>query len=168
MQAKYESQQKDDRIAQFEKERKVQQRTNVLYAIIVIVILLVLLLTYRAKKFEKRVFIQKDILVRQEKELEKRELEKKLVAMEQMAVRAQMNPHFIFNSLHSIQQFIVGKDILTANKYLTAFSILIRQTLDNSIHPLIPIEEEIRFLDSYLHLEQIRTDQAFHYSIDRV
>ncbi len=71
------------------------------------------------------------------KEEAKRENEIRFAGLEQKALQAQMNPHFIFNSLNSIQTFILNLDAEGANKYLTNFASLIRQTLENSMHPLI-------------------------------
>ena len=55
--------------------------------------------------------------------------ERKIYELEQMALRAQMNPHFIFNSLNSIQQYVFSGNVLEANEFITNFSSLIRQTL---------------------------------------
>lgn len=100
---------------------------------------------------------------RQEKE--KTTTNRRIMALEQMALRSQMNPHFIFNSLNSIQQFVIDKDIAGANRYIAGFSRLIRQTLDNSSKEKITIAEEIRYLSTYLSLEKIRMEDAFSFSI---
>jgi LytS/YehU family sensor histidine kinase len=76
-----------------------------------------------------------------------------------------MNPHFIFNSLNSIQGFILDNDAGSANKYLSSFARLIRQTLDNSAHPEISVEDEINYLVTYLQLEQLRFKHSFNYSV---
>lgn len=99
------------------------------------------------------------------REEEKNLLREKISMLEQMALKAQMNPHFIFNSLNSIQHYVLDKDILGANKYISGFSSLIRQTLDNSSKPEISIEEEIKYLSQYLELEKMRTGNGFSYSI---
>jgi LytS/YehU family sensor histidine kinase len=77
-----------------------------------------------------------------------------------------MNPHFIFNCLNSIQQFVMEKDVNGANRFITQFSRLIRQTLDNSGKPGISIAEEETFLASYLALEKMRFEDAFEYEIN--
>jgi len=99
------------------------------------------------------------------REKEKTRMSEQVSMLEQMALKAQMNPHFIFNSLNSIQQYVVDKDIVGANKYISGFSRLIRLTLDNSSKPEIPIAEEIKHLSQYLELEKMRTDNKFLYSI---
>jgi LytS/YehU family sensor histidine kinase len=86
--------------------------------------------------------------------------------MEQKALQAQMNPHFIFNCLNSIQQYIFGKDILTANKYISGLATLIRATLQNSTFPVISLTEEISFLSTYLSLEKLRFKEEMDYTIE--
>lgn len=76
-----------------------------------------------------------------------------------------MNPHFIFNSLNSIQSFILDLDVEGANKYLATFASLIRQTLDNSSSPLISLSSELKYLDTYLQLEKLRFKDKFNYTI---
>ena len=84
---------------------------------------------------------------------------------EQKALRAQMNPHFIFNALSSIQRFIVAKNALQAHEYLSKFGSLIRHILDNSKHTFISIQEEVETLKLYIELEALRFDNSFEYSI---
>jgi two-component sensor histidine kinase len=81
------------------------------------------------------------------------------------ALRAQMNPHFIFNSLNSIQHLISKGDRIGALKYLSKFSTLLRQILESSIHVNVSIKEEIDLLRIYLELESFRFDQSFQYQI---
>jgi ligand-binding sensor domain-containing protein len=97
---------------------------------------------------------------------EKNRVQKQFAELEQQALQSQMNPHFIFNCLNSIQQFIVLSDIPAANKYLTAFARLIRQTLDNSAKKMLSIEEEVAYLSSYLEMEQMRFSDRFAYTIE--
>lgn len=101
----------------------------------------------------------------QQRTREKNELNRKIADLEQASLRAQMNPHFIFNCLNSIQHFIIKKDIENTNKYITQFGSLIRQTLDNSARTNITIADEIKYLASYLELEKMRFPEAFSYSI---
>ena len=99
------------------------------------------------------------------REKEKNILKEQVASLEQMALKAQMNPHFIFNSLNSIQHYVLDKDIVGANRYISGFSRLIRLTLDNSSKTEITIAEEIKYLSQYLELEKMRTDDNFSYSI---
>lgn len=91
-------------------------------------------------------------------------LKNNMLQSEIKALRAQMNPHFIFNSLNSIQHFIFSNKKEEANEYLTTFSKLIRMTLDNSQINFIPIAEEVEFLTTYLKLEQLRLNHSFDFS----
>ena len=75
------------------------------------------------------------------------------------ALRAQMNPHFTFNAINSIQNFIIDKDAEQALLYLSEFSKLIRQTLDNSSEKMIALETEVSFLKSYIKIQKIRFEK---------
>ena len=93
------------------------------------------------------------------------ELEKEKANLEMQALRAQMNPHFIFNCLSSINRFILINKIDEASDYLTKFSRLIRMALHNSEKSLITLESELEALRLYLDLERLRFKNAFNYSI---
>jgi ligand-binding sensor domain-containing protein/anti-sigma regulatory factor (Ser/Thr protein kinase) len=83
----------------------------------------------------------------------------------QQALSKQMNPHFIFNSLNSIQYYILKNDKISSNKYLTKFANLMRIILDNSQHQTIPIKDELSALSLYIELESLRFEDKFEYSI---
>ncbi|HCX99127.1 MAG TPA: hypothetical protein DG754_03220, partial [Bacteroidales bacterium] len=84
----------------------------------------------------------------------------------QQSLRQQMNPHFIFNTLNSIQLYILEKDTISSHKYLTKFAKLMRLILDNSQQPTIPLKDELEALKLYLELESMRLSGKFEYSID--
>lgn len=90
----------------------------------------------------------------------------KIAQLEQQALKAQMNPHFIFNCLNSIQQYVIDKDVEGANKFISGFSRLIRQTLENSGKHSITVAEEENFLHAYLQLEKSRFEDKFTYNIN--
>ncbi|MFI5149463.1 MAG: two-component regulator propeller domain-containing protein [Bacteroidia bacterium] len=90
---------------------------------------------------------------------------RKISEIELKALRAQMNPHFIFNCIASIQNFILKSDTDSANKYLSKFSRLIRLVLINSTHEYISLENELETLGLYLDLEQMRFQEKFRYVI---
>lgn len=94
----------------------------------------------------------------------RKELLHKSSEMEMQALRAQMNPHFIFNCLNSINRFIVKNEPEAASDYLTQFSRLIRQVLNNSKKAWILLEDEIEMLRLYLDMEKLRFKDAFTYS----
>jgi hypothetical protein len=96
---------------------------------------------------------------------EQAELQQRVAELEMQALRAQMNPHFIFNCLSSINRFIFKNDNKVASDYLTRFSRLIRMVLMHSQKKLIPLEDELEMLRLYLDLERLRFKDAFDYSI---
>ena len=102
-----------------------------------------------------------------EREVELLNYKNKLIKLEQQSLNASMNRHFIFNSLNSIQFYINKEDKLSANKYLSNFSKLIRKNLDSSSAEdnLIPLSEEIERLTLYLSLENMRFKEKFTYNI---
>ena len=104
-------------------------------------------------------------LERSEKETQLAEMRQKSTEMEMQALRAQMNPHFIFNSLNSINRFILKEQTTDASEYLTKFSRLIRMILQNSQASLITLESELESLELYLTLEVLRFDYQFAYKI---
>ncbi|MBL7941546.1 MAG: histidine kinase, partial [Flavobacteriales bacterium] len=83
-----------------------------------------------------------------------------------VSLRAQMNPHFVFNCLNSIQESIVMKQYAEASLYLNKFSKLFRMVLQNSSRSLISLEDEINVLTLYLELEHMRFQRSFDYRID--
>ena len=82
------------------------------------------------------------------------------------SLRSQMNPHFIFNALNSVNSFIASSDERTANKYLSDFSFLMRAVLENSEEDFIPLEKEIELLELYTQLEHFRFKDKFDYHIN--
>jgi sensor histidine kinase YesM len=100
-----------------------------------------------------------------ESEKKQEELQHRATELEMQALRAQMNPHFIFNCLSSINRFILKNESGSASDYLTRFSRLIRMVLTNSKHTLISLEDELEMLRLYLDLEKLRFRNSFNYSI---
>jgi hypothetical protein len=100
-----------------------------------------------------------------EEERLKAAYERKIAEVEMKALRAQMNPHFIFNCLNSINRYIVKSDHITASNYLTRFSKLIRHILDNSASGIIPLEKELETLELYVEMEAMRFHDKFSYTI---
>ncbi|MCE7068116.1 histidine kinase [Dyadobacter sp. CY326] len=100
-----------------------------------------------------------------EKEFELLEINKILAESQLMALRAQMNPHFVFNCLNSIQECIVTEKFGEASKYLNLFSKLFRTVLNNSGRKLVTMEEERDVLELYLKLEEMRFERSFTYEV---
>ena len=94
------------------------------------------------------------------------ELEKKNIEIEQRLLRTQMNPHFIFNSLNSISNFILHNQPGIAQSYLSKFARLMRLILNNSREKMIPLEDEIETLELYLSLERLRFNEIFDFAVE--
>lgn len=100
------------------------------------------------------------------KEKLKSHFNQKVAEVEMQALRAQMNPHFIFNCLNSINRYIVKSDKETASEYVSKFSRLIRLVLDNSQNNLVPLDKELEQLELYIEMEQMRFENKFDFVID--
>jgi ligand-binding sensor domain-containing protein len=93
------------------------------------------------------------------------ELKEEIVNLERVALQAQMNPHFIFNSLNSIQNYILNNDKVEASEYLSKFAALVRTNLYYSNKSKIALSDEINMLKNYLELEKMRFKDKFEYSV---
>jgi GAF domain-containing protein len=102
----------------------------------------------------------------QKKNIEMYSINEQLSKAKLEALRSQMNPHFIFNSLNAIQECILTNKVDAAYEYLSKFSRLQRMVLHNSEKELIPLSSEIEMLRLYLSLESLRFSKSFSYSID--
>lgn len=105
------------------------------------------------------IFYNRQIRIKARHDLEELKLE---------ALRNQMNPHFIFNSLNSINYFISKNDKLSANTYIADFARLIRSFLTNLSADFVPIHLELQTLQDYLNLEHLRFKDKFTYSIHKI
>lgn len=114
------------------------------------------------------VFMVYLIRVRQIRKNEKMKtaFETKISKMEMEALRSQMNPHFLFNSLNSIRLFIMKNEQDKAADYLTRFSQLVRMILNHSKTDMITLEEELQALKIYIELEKARFDKSFDFVLD--
>ncbi|MBS1688059.1 MAG: histidine kinase [Bacteroidetes bacterium] len=97
---------------------------------------------------------------------EKTSLHKKIIELRGNSLAHQMNPHFIFNSLNTIQQFILVNELTEGLNYLSDFSLLMRNMLENSRKNQISLKEELVFLHRYLQLERMRFENKFNYEIN--
>lgn len=126
-------------------EESNRRQRQIIYSLIVGFLLMSLLLyfMYRTNKQQK--------------------LANNLLALKSM--RSQMNPHFIFNALNSVNSFIAVNDERNANRYLSEFSVLMRSVLENSDEDFIPLTKEIELLELYVKLEHNRFRDKFDYQI---
>ncbi len=114
-----------------------------------------LIAVYRIRKLRKKT----------KEELLKKGMEQDAINAQLKAIKTQMNPHFIFNSINSIQDLVLQKETLKSYDYLVEFSKMVRTILDFSEREFIPLEEEIDFLDTYLGLEKLRFQDDFDFEI---
>ena len=119
----------------------------------------------RSVSLKRKLEGEKRMLAEKKLQLQKVENERRVTDLEMLALRSQMNPHFIFNCLNSINRFVLRNDTEAASGYLTKFSKLMRMVLENSKQPLIPLEEEVKCLELYIQMEQFRCKNAFTYYI---
>ncbi|MCD4736305.1 MAG: histidine kinase [Bacteroidales bacterium] len=111
-------------------------------------------------------FYRNRIAKTRREEQKKAEVSKQLAELEMKALLAQMNPHFTFNAINSIQNYILDNDVDAALSYLSDFSKIIRQTLENATKEFITLEEELEYIKRYLRLEHMRFDKEFTYAIN--
>jgi ligand-binding sensor domain-containing protein/anti-sigma regulatory factor (Ser/Thr protein kinase) len=95
----------------------------------------------------------------------KMNIRQQMAELEAKAIRAQMNPHFIFNSLNAIQELIITNNTDEGYRYLSSFSKLLRMVLNNSEKNFIPLSNELEMIKLYLSLESLRFRQSFSYEI---
>lgn len=141
----------DQKIKQLEKEKSLQyeliskKNTFNYFLVITLIVLLILILviirySYAIKTKNKKISLQ--------------------------SLRREMNPHFIFNSLNSVNQFIAQNKEREANKYLTSYSSLMRNMMESSSKDFIPLQHEIDHLQKYLELEHLRFSNQFDFVVD--
>ena len=100
------------------------------------------------------------------KEAAKTQINKLMAEYQLSAIQAQMNPHFIFNAINSIQSYILQKNEQQAYDYLSKFSKLIRMVLNNSEEKILSLHQELQTLDLYIQLEKLRFDDKFQYILN--
>ncbi len=105
-------------------------------------------------------------LLRKNKLLKEQDIAQQMLLLEQKALNSMMNPHFIFNTLGSIQSYILKNNPSDAGLYLSQFARLIRQNLNAIKTSMIPLDEEVDRLINYLDLERLRMCNRFSFSID--
>ena len=125
----------------------------------------IIILSRNNKKHVRELAENQLQIKRLESDTTKAQFQQQATELEMQALRAQMNPHFIFNCLSSINHFILKTETETASDYLTKFSRLIRMLLNNSKHKYITLNEELDCLELYIQMEQLRFKNSFHYKI---
>jgi len=148
----FEMKESEKQIKLLAQENKLKELKNRQNRILLISLLLFLVL----------IIITGIVLIRQNK----LKSDQQNLLLKQRLFRSQMNPHFIFNSLASIQSTIISNEPAKASKYLARFSKLMRNILDSSAEEFIPVEEEISTIENYLALQKIRFPERFDYHIE--
>ncbi|MEP4534237.1 MAG: histidine kinase [Cyclobacteriaceae bacterium] len=152
METKYETEKKEAEIASLSQQASIQQlqiqqknQTMLIGVVVFLLLAAVIYFIYREKNLRNQ---------RSQTELEQRFL------------RSQLNPHFIFNALLAIQNFMLKNDGPKAALYLTKFSKLMREILESSRQEFIPLESEVELITNYLDIHKMRLNDAFNYSIE--
>ncbi|MCD4729607.1 MAG: histidine kinase, partial [Bacteroidales bacterium] len=152
IQTKFETEQKDKEISSLSQINELQKLQLIQSRWMLLglggVVLLIILLAI--------------ILIRQNKLRNSRQT----LLFQQRLLRTQMNPHFLFNSLSSIQNFIIRENPIKASDYLSRFAKLVRQILNNSVEEYVLLEDEISSIENYIELQKIRYRDVFDYSIE--
>jgi len=158
LETRYKTVEKENEIVVLKSQQQVQEleiqlQKNLKYSLVVIllVILLTSLLLFNRFKLKK--------------EKEKAEIEKARLKIEQRLLHSQMNPHFIFNSLNSINSFIGENNTKEAQAYLIKFAKLMRLILENSRKVMVALDDEVHALRLNMELERLRFDNLFDFTI---
>ncbi|MBK6966308.1 MAG: histidine kinase [Bacteroidales bacterium] len=151
MQVTYEDEKKRNRIYQLRREEEIHQARQSHTILLVLLIGGAILITLLAVLF----FIQR----------RRFQSEQKTMELEQKLLRSQMNPHFLFNALTGIQNFILTQKPDQASIYLSKFANLVRNILDNSVEEFVTLEKEISTIENYLELQKVRYAGKFDYRI---
>lgn len=130
--------------------KEIQVSRNRILSISLIVIIIVSIIIFYLLYKQKKIKITQNYL-----------------QLEQQLLRSQMNPHFIFNSINSIQRYILQKDQQAAYDYLAKFSKLIRLVLNNSQEKILTLKQELDLIRLYVELEQLRFDSKFEFTISK-
>ncbi len=159
LETKYKTAEKENEIKilkadQQVKELEIQLQKNLKYSLVIFLIIIISIsfLLYNRLKLKK--------------EKEKSEIERERLRIEQRLLHSQMNPHFIFNSLNSINSFIGVKNTTEAQAYLIKFAKLMRLILENSRKLMVPLADELKALELNMELEQLRFDNLFDFKIN--
>ncbi len=158
MEAKYENDIKTEEIEKLSIQERLQQKeieTQSFYIYLMLIAIGTFILIV--------IFGFVILLTKRKAERARRNLD--IAKLEMKSLRSQMNPHFIFNSLQSIQNFLISNKSEDANEYLLKFSKLMRLVLENSMQQEVPLKDDILALDLYMQLEQLRFTRPFSYEI---
>jgi tetratricopeptide (TPR) repeat protein len=147
LETRYETGKKEQQIELLAAENKLKnQRINIGIVLLVVLLIVILLIIYI-------------------EQIQKKQARLKQIELRLQVLRAQMNPHFIFNVMGSIQNFVMQNDNRKASDYLSRFASLTRATLNNSVSETISLADEIEMLKNYIELEKMRCTDKFEFAI---
>ncbi len=169
LQTKYETAEKDQKITLLSKENEVREKEaqrqaalkNAFIVGLILVSLLVILVIYIFHQRLKNQFL----LASKNEEIKEVNFKRQLSELEMKALRAQINPHFLFNCMNSINRMILNGETENASLYLTKFSKLVRLILENAERTNVSLENELNLLESYIQLEELRFKGKIGYKI---
>lgn len=169
LEVQYAKKEDQQRIVSLTSERALQQelaekRAAWNWGLAIGVLMLAGLLVLLVSQYRKRLAREQE-LAEQQEQLNRSQYQARLGELEMKALQAQMNPHFVFNCLNSINHLITQNRGTEASRYLTRFSKLLRMALEYSDEPTISLNEELEMLEMYLQLESLRFKEQFSYDI---
>ena len=143
--------------------KEQERQSTILYAIVAIAVVILLALIYSINR-QGIIRRQKEELALAYQNLEQQK-EYEVLASNLKALQSQMNPHFIFNALNSIQTLVLKGEKTSSYTYINRFASLIRKTLDFSEQKLVSLEDELKLLEDYLSLEKLRFRDDFDFQL---
>lgn len=154
----------EQKIALLDRTKQTEKRLRLVLIVALTLLFLLMLFIYSRYRLKQR---SAQLLDEKNREIQEKnsQISRMNQELEKRMLRAQMDPHFIFNSLNSIQHFITINDKTSALKYLSKFSKLVRRVLESSVNTQVPIADEITLLKLYIELERLRYSHSFDYSI---
>ena len=151
LKTRYELEKKDKQLKVLSQQNVLQKESITRYDYLLVSILLIVSL----------ITVITILLIRQNR----LKTHQQTIELRQKLLRSQMNPHFIFNTLFSIQTYMLENDAKSASRFLSKFAKLMRHILENSKHEFVTLENEIEFLNEYLFIQQLRFDESFKYEV---
>lgn len=169
LETQYQTAQKDQEILLLSKEKEIQEakatRQSIMRNALLGIIALIIALSVSIFISLKQKLKSQHIISTKNEEIKTSNYKRKLTDLELKALRSQMNPHFIFNCMNSINRMILAGESDEASRYLNKFSKLIRLTLENSENSNISLEAELAMLEAYIQLESVRFKGMINYTI---
>jgi tetratricopeptide (TPR) repeat protein len=169
LQTKYETAEKEKQISLLAnkmeiQEKEVQLQSSIKKALLAGIVLILLLAVSIIFTIRQR-FSNQNLVAEKNKQISDALFQHQMSELEMKALRAQINPHFFFNCMNSINRLILEEDIENASRYLTKFSIMVRLILEHSETSQISLKDELMMLKSYIQLEELRFKEKINFSI---